>query len=710
MHHETTPVHSSALDNHQRGGRPFVGVGAAMTRAAGLRRRSPRQVFGNRREAGQVLAKLLDAYRDKPNVIVLGLARGGIPVAWEVAAALHAPLDVFVVRKLGAPGHEEFAVGALASGGRVVVNDDVVRGLRLTPQQLRGIAEREGRELARREAAYRDGRPPADVTGKTVILVDDGLATGASMFAAVQALREAEPAQIVIAVPAAPESTCREFAGLVDDMVSATMPTPFFAVGESYWDFRQVGDEEVRELLATPTTRPRAVSVAAEQPAQAIRRIAVDAPDGVPPPDVLSELIGDARIVLIGESSHGTHEFYRARAEITKWLIDEKGFCAVAAEADWPDAYRVNRYVRGLGTDQSAEEALRGFERFPAWMWRNVVVRDFVEWLRTNNRQCASHNRRQAGFYGLDLYSLHRSMQEVITYLDKIDPFAAARARNRYACFDHASAEDDGQAYGFAAAFGAGTSCEREAVEQLVEIQRNALAYARRDGLLAEDELFYAEQNAQVVRNAERYYRAMFSGRVTSWNLRDQHMAQTLDALLAHLDRHHEAGPARIVVWAHNSHVGDARATEVGSDGQLTLGQLARERFNDDCRLIGFSTYTGTVTAASEWGGVAERKVVRPALPGSIEELFHETGKSAFAVWVDGDGAGADALETVRLGRAIGVIYLPATERQSHYYHVRPASQFDAMIHIENTAALEPLEVTSRWVAGETPETYPSGL
>ncbi len=677
-----------------------------MSRATILGKDTPDRLFRNRREAGKVLAGLLLAYRDRPDVVVLGLARGGVPVAWEVAAALHAPLDALVVRKLGVPGHEEFAAGALASGGRVVLNDDVVRGLRITPQQLRDVAEREGRELIRRETAYRDGRPPTDVTGKTVILVDDGLATGASMFAAVQALREADPAQIVIAVPAAPESTCREFAGLVDDMVCASMPTPFFAVGASFWDFSQVSDEEVRTLLATPTAGPT-VTPAAETAADVIRRVAVDAPGGVPPRELLSELIGDARIVLIGESSHGTREFYEARAEITKWLIDEKGFCAVAAEADWPDAYRVNRYARGLGEDTTAEQALRGFERFPSWMWRNTVVRDFVDWLRADNRRCESHHRRQTGFYGLDLYSLHRSMQEVVGYLDNIDPVAAARARSRYACFDHASA-DDGQAYGFRAAFGAGLSCEKEAIDQLVDIQRSALAYARRDGLLAEDELFYAEQNAQVVRNAERYYRAMFSGRVTSWNLRDQHMAATLRALLAHLDRHDDAPPARIVVWAHNSHVGDARATEVSADGQLTLGQLVREHYGDDCRLIGFSTYTGTVTAASEWGAAAERKVVRPALPGSVEELFHETGNPAFVV--PSEGTANAALDVVRLSRAIGVIYLPSTERQSHYFHVRPADQFDAMIHIENTQALEPLEVTSQWVAGETPETYPTGL
>jgi erythromycin esterase-like protein/predicted phosphoribosyltransferase len=683
-----------------------------MTRSTGVRRHQPRRVFTNRREAGQVLAGLLGAYRGRPEVIVLGLARGGLPVAFEVAKSLGAPLDAFIVRKLGAPGHEEFAVGALASGGRVVVNDDILRGLRITPEQLREVAEREARELIRREAAYRGDRPPLDVTGKTVILVDDGLATGSSMMAAVQALRDAQPAEIVVAVPAAPESTCREFAGIVDDMVCASMPTPFLAVGESFWDFAQVTDEEVRALLATPTTGAPAAPEA-PTPAELVAAVAVDAPGGVPPRDVLEALIGDARVVLIGESSHGTHEFYEARAEITKWLIENKGFNAVAAEADWPDAYRVNRYVRGLGQDaeqdDSAEEALRGFERFPAWMWRNTVVRDFVGWLRWHNGRCAAGGRRQAGFYGLDLYSLHRSMQEVIGYLDSVDPKAAARARARYACFDH-SAGNDGQAYGYAAAFGAGPKCERQAIEQLLELQRTATEFLSKDGALAEDELFYAQQNAATVRNAEAYYRGMFAGRVTSWNMRDKHMAQTLSALIAHLDRAGGPEPARIVVWAHNSHVGDARATEVSEDGQLTIGQLAREQYGQDCRLIGFSTYSGTVTAASDWGGVAERKTVRPALPGSIEELLHETGKGNFLVEMHAGSPAAAALEVVRLGRAIGVIYLPQTERQSHYFHVRPSDQFDAMIHIDSTRALEPLEPNSVWIAGQNPETYPSGL
>jgi erythromycin esterase-like protein/predicted phosphoribosyltransferase len=666
----------------------------------------PDRLFRDRRDAGRVLARLLDQYRDRPDVLVLGLARGGVPVGYEVAAALGAPLDVFLVRKLGVPGREELAMGAIASGGVIVINDDVVRGLGIAPETIQRVAEEEGRELQRREQAYREGRPPPDVIGKVVILADDGLATGASMRAAVQALRQLGPARIVVAVPAAPESACRELAAMADEVVCATTPSPFFAVGASYWDFTQVTDEEVRDLLrAAATSRSARADAAGPTEAGIIRAEAAPVEEGVPSDGALFDLVGDAQFVLIGEASHGTHDFYAARARITRRLIEEKGFGAVAVEADWPDAYRVNRWVRARSDDVTAEEALRGFERFPTWMWRNAVVLDFVGWLREHNDDLSGDERAKAGFYGLDLYSLYRSIDEVISYLDRVDPSAAARARERYACFDHASG-GDGQAYGFAAAFGAGESCEKEMLEQLVDLQRHALEYARRDGLIAADEFFYAEQNAKVVQASAEYYRTMFSGRVSSWNLRDQHMAGTLDALAGHLSRQ-RGRPAKIVVWAHNSHVGDARATELGSQGELDLGQLVRERYPGNCCLLGFTTYTGTVTAASDWGGPAERKWVRPALPDSVEELFHDAGEKGFMLSFGHAPQAAQALRSARVERAIGVIYRPATERQSHYFRSRVADQFDAVIHIEETRAVEPLERTAGWERGEVPETYP---
>ncbi len=418
----------------------------------------------------------------------------------------------------------------------------------------------------------------------------------------------------------------------------------------------------------------------------------------------LLELIGDARCVLLGEASHGTHDFYQERAEITRQLITHKGFTAVAVEADWPDAYRVNCYVRGTGDAQNAGEALGGFTRFPAWMWRNTVVRDFVEWLREHNSSSQAGAPR-VGFYGLDLYSLHSSIDAVIGYLDKVDPEAAQRARYRYGCFDHHG--EDPQAYGYAASFNLTESCQREVLTQLQELQHSAAAYTNRDGAMAEDEFFYAEQNARLAKNAEDYYRTMFEGRVSSWNVRDCHMAETLDALLAHLDRHGHRN--KVVLWAHNSHLGDARATEMGEMGELNVGQLVRERYGDEAFLVGFSTYTGTVTAASDWGGPAELKRVRPGLPGSYEALFHEAGLPRFLLPLH-DRRVEEPLRQRRLERAIGVIYRPETERMSHYFHARLPDQFDAMLHFDQTRAVEPLERTARWQTDELPETFPSAL
>ncbi|MFL6674394.1 MAG: erythromycin esterase family protein [Massilia sp.] len=419
--------------------------------------------------------------------------------------------------------------------------------------------------------------------------------------------------------------------------------------------------------------------------------------------DPLLELVGDARFVLLGEATHGTHEFYEERARITQRLIRDKGFTAVAVEADWPDAYRVNRYVRGEGGDGDAQAALSGFERFPAWMWRNTDVADFVDWLRGHNDATAG---RKVGFYGLDLYSMFTSMQEVLSYLDQVDPTAAAEARKRYGCFDHYS--EDSQHYGYATAIGMSEPCEQGVIDQLKHLQERAFDYMRADGVNAEDAFFYAQQNARLVKNAEEYYRSMFRGRVSSWNLRDSHMAETLDALARHLSK--DGKPAKIVVWEHNSHIGDARATEVGGLGEWNVGELARKAYDGDTRLIGFSTFDGWVTAASEWDGPAERKRVRPGLPGSYEQFLHETQIPRFFLPLRNDSPAREALMDRRLERAIGVLYLPRSERQSHYFMAQLPRQFDAVIHIDRTTAVQPLDATSGWHSGEPPETYPEGL
>jgi erythromycin esterase-like protein len=421
--------------------------------------------------------------------------------------------------------------------------------------------------------------------------------------------------------------------------------------------------------------------------------------DGMGP---LLDAIGDARLVLIGEATHGTHEFYRTRAELTKALITAKGFNLVAVEADWPDAYRVNRWVRHAASESDAAAALDDFTRFPRWMWRNRDVVDFLEWLHAHNAPQPTSTR--VGFYGLDLYSMHASMEAVLTYLRKVDPDAAERARYRYGCFEDFA--EDPQAYAYAATTGLSRSCEDDVVAQLVDLRRRAADYATRDGRIAADEYFYAEQNARLVRNAEEYYRAMFGGRVESWNLRDTHMMETLKALLAHARQ--TAGDARAVVWAHNSHLGDARATYMGAMDELNLGQLVRQEHGLEAFLIGFTTHAGTVTAASNWDEPAQRKRVRPSMVGSYERLFHESGVDRFLLLLREDPL-REALRDERLERAIGVIYRPESERLSHYFGARLSEQFDAVIHVDQTSALEPLE---RWAHDEVdlPETYPSGI
>ena len=659
--------------------------------------------FRNRVEAARQLASLLTKYSGRSDVIVLGLPRGGVPVAHEIAAQLRVPLDVFLVRKLGVPGHPELAMGAIAAGGVEVLSRDLIEDLGIPHALVQQVAARERLELDRRDVLYRGTRRAPVLRDRTVILVDDGLATGSTMQAAILALRQHAPARIVVAAPVGARDTCEQLRRMADEVVCASTPEPFRAVSLWYEEFTPTSDEEVIRLLAVEPKRlaeppgpgPGAAALVRERG----RRLEGDPAQY----DALLEGIGDARLVLLGEATHGTHEFYRERAFITRRLIEEKGFAAVAVEADWPDAYRVNRYARGTSADEDAVEALAGFGRFPTWMWRNADVLDFIGWLRTHNEARPAEER--VGFYGLDLYSLRASMQAVLNYLDKIDPEGARRARHRYSCFDRFG---DEQEYGYATTFGLHPSCEQEAVAQLLELHRQRVEYASRDGRVARDEFFFAEQNARLVSSAEEYYRTMFRGRADSWNLRDRHMVDTLEQLLRFLDGAHPG--ARVVVWAHNSHLGDARATEMGEKGELNVGQLVREAHGANAVLVGFTTYTGTVTAAGEWDGPAHRKHVRPALAGSYERLLHDAGIPRVLLPLRSDLDLASALAAPRLERAIGVLYLPESERASHYFRARLPEQFDFVLHFDETRAVEPLERDAFWQAGEFAETFPSGL
>jgi protein-L-isoaspartate(D-aspartate) O-methyltransferase len=458
-------------------------------------------------------------------------------------------------------------------------------------------------------------------------------------------------------------------------------------IGEEGWAAR--GTEPARKgRLLRPAPRGE----------EALIRNLADAAESFPSIEAadlgpLMNRIGSARIVLLGESTHGSSEFYRMRERITRELIVRKGFRFVAIEADWPDAARVDHYVRHFQYPPSEWTA---FARFPTWMWRNTEVRDFVSWLRKHNGTVEKNAR--VAFHGLDLYSLYDSIRSVLNYLDEVDPQSARVARERYGCLT--PWQHDPATYGHAALNGSYPTCEPDVVRALSDLQAKRRAYAEHDG----ERFLDAEQTARLVANAERYYRTMYYGSRASWNLRDTHMFETLKNLLAF----HGAG-SKAVVWAHNSHVGNAAATEMAARGEHNIGQLCREQFAEAAYIVGFGTNSGTVAAASEWNGPMEVKEIRPALPGSYERLCHATGHARFMLGLRGQPGlcGADGLGRERLERAIGVIYRPETEMASHYFRANLPQQFDEYIWFDDTRAVTPLETAE--IKG-LPDTYPFGV
>jgi erythromycin esterase-like protein len=419
----------------------------------------------------------------------------------------------------------------------------------------------------------------------------------------------------------------------------------------------------------------------------------------------LIELIGNAGVVLIGQGSCGTHEFYAARARITRRLIEQKGFAAVAVDADWADASHINRYVQGEGEDDDARTSLDGFRHFTTSTWRNAAVIDFLEWLRAYNQSLQGDP--PIGFHGLDLYNLHNTNRLVAGYLGRFDPVAAQRMRSSYAyaCFGDPSAlaEACGDEFGVTL----GQSCEHEIIAEMVELRRRLAEEIMSTGGSPEYEAFFAEQSAQVDHNAEKYYQAMLGGKVSSWTLRNRHLDETLAALVDHLER--SAAHGKVVFWAHNALVGDSRAHESQRPGEPSVGQLARERYGEAAVLIGLTTYHGTVRAASEWDGPFEQKTVLPSLPGSYESLFHEVGHPRFVLSIHGNSKVNEALRDPRQQRSIGIIYRPETEPFNDYFRTRLNDQFDAVIHFDQTTAVQPLIGDPDYELEEIPGSVPAG-
>ncbi len=879
-------------------------------------------IFSDRSDAGRQLAERVAAL-GLHDPLVLALPRGGVPVAFEVAQRLKAPMDVILVRKIGAPHNPEVALGAIVEGdtAQIVINEDVRRLSGADVRYIESAYAEQLAELERRRKQYVGDRTRPDVKGRTVVVVDDGLATGATMKAALQALQRNGAARIVVALPVAAAQSLHDLDEDVDDIVCLIPATQFRGVGAFYRDFHQLSDDETIALLdksrppeaARPDPDPNTppykrkveipplglvgdlvvpnnprgivlfahgsgssrlsprntwvasrlneagfatllfdlltpeegqnrknvfdIPLLAERVVEAAMWIAsepdiADLPLGLfgastgaaaalvaaaelkdrvaavvsrgGRPDLASDFLlqvqaptllivgsldhdvlrlnetalkalvcekelrivpgaghlfeqagtldmavrhasdwfgchlvptdartakpappiarpeietlraaaqplppltdadfakhfdrfGSHRVVLLGEASHGTSEFYTARAAITRRLVEKHGFSIVAVEADWPDAAAVDRDIR-----QVAPHDMRPppFARFPTWMWRNAEFKAFTDDLRHHNSLVKAEDHVR--FYGLDLYNMNASMAAVLRYLDRVDEKAAEVARKRYACLSPWSREP--AAYGRAALTHGFALCQEPVVGILVDLLRKEMDYINRDG----DQFFDATQNARLVANAEQYYRTMYFGSHASWNLRDQHMFETLKNVLDH------AGPSKkAVVWAHNSHIGDARFTDMGqARGELNIGQLCREHFGDAAALIGFGTASGTVAAASEWDAPMEIKKIRSPRPDSYEAMCRDTDLERFLLDFRRPESSAvrDVLSRQRLERYIGVIYRPETERASHYSYASLPDQYDAFVWLNETSAVTPIPTLS---AEQEDETYPFGL
>jgi protein-L-isoaspartate(D-aspartate) O-methyltransferase len=463
-------------------------------------------------------------------------------------------------------------------------------------------------------------------------------------------------------------------------------------IGEAGW-----AEPAMDAAPALARVWPRRPSISAR--GRSVTELIRAAAESLPEPEdatfgAMFERFAEARVVLLGEATHGTSEFYRARAQITRRLVEQRGFNIVAVEADWPDAARVDRYVRHKSAHVGSGPA---FRRFPQWMWRNVEVANFVDWLRAHN--AALHPAEHAGFFGLDIYNMNESIAEVTKYLDRVDPQAAVVAKERYGCLT--PWQRDPATYGRAALTTGYAKCERPVLLALRDLLDKQLKYEAQDG----DNFLDAAQNARLVISAERYYRAMYYATAESWNLRDRHMFDTLIHLM---DWRGE--DARAVIWAHNSHIGNAAATDMGrARDEINIGQLCRDKFGDGAALIGFGTDRGTVPAADEWDGPMKFKTVRPAHPESYERLCRDAGIRRFLLDLR-KGVHEDlrsALTRARLERAIGVIYRPETELASHYFDAHLAEQFDGYVWFEQTRAVKPLPTEPK---EGLPETYPFGL
>lgn len=652
--------------------------------------------FKNRDHAGALLAKKLQKLMPFYPVI-LALPRGGIPVAQAIAEKLNAPLDVCFVKKIHAPGSEEFAIGAVAEDENPLLNEEYIKKHRLNRDAIADIISKRIGEIRKRAHLYRDKVAKIPLEGKVVALVDDGLATGASMKAAINWVRSQNVKKIIVAVPIASLEGAEDIQKECDEFVSLITSESMWAVGLWYEDFTQVSDAVVLARLqhraAKAIRRPEEESKhrveVTSSVEEEIQRLAHPFKSSRDLDEAIAEM-AKHRIVMLGESTHGTKEFYQWRREISQILIRDHGFSFVAVEGDWPDCSQLTQLI------QSEGESVRGavkksFHRWPTWMWSNEEIPPLIEWMT---------REKKGAFYGLDVYSLFESLDFIRDCAEDFEPEIARQLKDAYECFEQFGCNEIKYAESL---LKIPVGCRPEILRTLREVLRIRVD----DSPLSREKLFDLQQNARVVHNAEEYYRTMLQGGADSWNIRDRHMLETLERLL------HFHGPnSRAIVWAHNTHIGDYHATDMLEDGYINLGGIARETFGvENVFLLGFGTYRGQVTAGGAWGSEVETMLLPQAQEGSWEDKCHKVSQAIRSDKYFLNFRNLDKTSPLhrKLGhRAVGVVYNPTLEKYgSNYVPTKLAQRYDGFIYIDVTEALRP--IPSTWIVGEFPETYPSG-
>lgn len=650
-----------------------------------------RMQFKDRHEAGILLARQISTTRFKaPRVFAL--PRGGVPVAAPLAAKLRVPLEVCLVRKLGSPRNPEFAMGALVEDGTWILNPGAER--MVSTLELDEVKAREQRRIEEQRKRFRGGRPLPECRGDSVILVDDGMATGATMRAAVRCMKAKGAAEVVVAIPVCSDTAGDAIRSEGAEVLALMESDHLASVGQWYGDFGQVEDEEVEKCLEASRRPP-----VSGNPGHDLRKVVHALADLLQPlerEEDLAPLIRhfrDRKVVMLGESTHGTSEFYRIRDRLTRIFIGLEGFSFLAVEGDWPDLARLQRYVRH-GKGRSARAVMQGFRRWPTWMWANAEMVDMVESFRQ------SDSLRGSGIHGLDLYSLFESMDCVLEYVRGLNPFLANALKQRYSCFE--PYERDELAYA--------RSLRRipEGCAAQVVANLEALIKVRMEEIPDPEEHFGATQNARVVVHADNYYRALLEGDETSWNVRDAHMLDTLDLLLEKSEREGRGGKG--VVWAHNTHIGDYRATNMEQEGYVNLGGLARRSFGpEQVGLIGFGTWTGQTLASATWGG-REQRIHLPAAPyGSWDACFHEALKirKISRGFVIPEAKDRDVLSVVLGQRALGVVAPSVPDSRGTFVPTAFSQRYDAFVFLDETTALHSLHSPAGM--SRFPETWPGG-